>query len=459
MLIVERSESIAETVHNETGKPKVDAFNTEVMSSVAAVKEYERLMMKFIYEQKLDQSSMSMFTRFLRRTSYIRYLPLGVVAVISPYNFPFSIPFIETVAAVAAGNGVVLKPSSETPLSGELIGELFKDAGFPDDLVMVIHGPGIGAALSVAGADKIIFTGSTEVGREIMKNASVTLTPVTLELGGKDAMIVLEDADIERAADCATWGSFVNAGQVCAGIKRIFVHRSVYEEFKERFVKKTRTLKIGDGWNDPDVSVGPMINSRELERIVSVCRKAEEQNGRILTGGKKLERKGYFFEPTVIEGVDHTSDIVRNEIFGPVVMLFPFSDENDTVTMAKDSDFALGGSVWTQDLRKGKEIAFRLGSGTVDVNNSMYTFGLPATPWGGRGNSGFGITHGELGFRELMFPHHVHIDRGRWKRDVWWMPYNEEKTSVQVEMIDTFFGSGKGKLKMLRKMLPILRKR
>jgi len=455
--VIERAEEIARTVHLETGKPRADAFNTEVMSSAAAVKEYERIVSKFKFVEKVDQGSMGLFTRFLKRRSYIRYRPLGLIGIISPYNFPFSIPFIEVTASVAAGNGVILKPSSETPLSGELIGKLFKDSGFPENLVNVIHGPGVGSRLSKGDVDKIIFTGSTQTGKEIMKNASEKLIPVTLELGGKDAMIVLDDADIERAVKGAVWGSFVNAGQVCVGVKRIFIHSSIYKEFKERFVDLTSSLKTGNGWDDPSVSVGPMINQCELERMEYVCSSAIEQGGRILTGGRRPEGlKGHFFEPTVIEGLDHSSDIVSNEIFGPVVTLFEFSDIGSIAATAADCCYALGGSVWSKDIEKAMDIAYDLRSGTVDVNNTSYTFGLPATPWGGRGMSGFGTTHGMIGFKELMFPHHIHVDTGKY-HDPWWMPYSKEKAEAQKEMIDPFFGSGKGKVKVLRKLFPILR--
>jgi NAD-dependent aldehyde dehydrogenases len=455
--IIERSEEIARTVHLETGKPRADAFNTEVMSSAAAVKEYERMISKFKFVQKVDQGSMKLFTKFLKRRSFIRYRPLGVIGIISPYNFPFSIPFIEVVASVTAGNGVVLKPSSETPLSGELIGTLFRDSGFPEGLVKVIHGPGVGGQLSKADVDKIIFTGSTHVGKEIMKSASERLVPVTLELGGKDAMIVLDDADLERTVKGAVWGSFVNAGQVCVGVKRIFVHSSVYEEFKERFVELTVSLKTGDGWNDPSVSVGPMINQCELERMEHICKNALEQGGKILTGGKRPEGlKGHFFEPTVIERIPHSSDIVGNEIFGPVVTLFEFSDISGIAETAADCCYALGGSVWSKDIEKAMSIAYGLRSGSVDVNNTSYTFGLPATPWGGRRMSGFGTTHGMIGFKELMFPHHIHVDKGKY-HDPWWMPYDKEKADAQKEMIDAFFGTGKGKVRVLRKLFPILR--
>lgn len=456
--VTENAETIARTAYLETGKPKADAFNTEVMTSSMMIRECERWVKGFKSVRKVDQGSARLLMTLLGRKSYIEYRPLGVVAVISPYNFPFAIPFTETVTAVAAGNGVILKPSSYTPLCGELVQRMFDEAGFPKGLVRTVSGSGVGSALSKMKVDRIVFTGSTSTGGDIMRSASENLVPVTLELGGKDAMIVFEDADMDRTASGAVWGSFVNAGQVCVGIKRIFVQRSAYDGFIKEFVRRTEELKQGDGWSDNEISVGPMINEIELKKMETICDSALEQGGRIMTGGKRDETlEGYFFKPTVITDLAHSSDIVSEEIFGPIVTVFPFEDEDEAVGLANDSIFALGGSVWTKDLERGRRVASRIGSGTVDVNNVAYTFGLPATPWGGRGCSGFGTTHGMIGFMDMMFPHHIHVDKGRFRRDPWWMPYDREKTELQKEMIDSFFGSGKGKLRTAMRILPVLR--
>lgn len=459
-LIASDAERIARTAYLETGKPRADAFNTEVLTSVAMVKECERWLKGFGFTEKVDQGSMGLLTWFLGRRSYLEYRPLGVVAVISPYNFPIAIPFTETVMAVTAGNAVILKPSSDTPLCGHLIQDLFDEAGFPEGLVQTISGPGVGSALSKMDVDKIIFTGSTDTGRSIMKEASDRLVPLTLELGGKDAAIIFDDADIDRTVAGTVWGSFVNSGQVCVGIKRILVQSTIFDQFIEEFVKRVKELKQGDGWDDASISIGPMINATEMDRMKEICEQAIASGGTILTGGNiATDLNGHFFEPTVIVDVPHDAAVVKDEIFGPVVMIFPFEDENDAVRLATDNDFALGGSVWTSDLEKGRRVAVRMRSGSVDVNNTSYTFGLPATPWGGRKNSGFGTTHGSLGFKDLMFPHHIHVDKARFRRDPWWMPYDPEKTEIQENMIDSLYGSGKGKLKLIRSLFPILRNR
>lgn len=457
LTLTDNAERIARTAYLETGKSKADAFNTEVLVSAMMVKECERWVKDFKYTRKVSQGSAKMLTSLLGRRSYLEYRPLGVVAVIAPYNFPFSLPFTEIATAVAAGNGVVLKPSSDTPLCGHLIETMFREAGFPEGLVIAVSGPGVGSALNAAKVDKIIFTGSTSTGKKIMSSASEGLVPVVLELGGKDAMVVFDDADLERTVAGAVWGSFVNTGQVCVGVKRIYVQNGVYDEFMKQFVQSVKGLRHGDGWDDPSVSLGPVINEEQLNDIENKCMKAVEDGGVILTGGKRdPEMKGYFFEPTVIADLPHSSKMVDEEIFGPVVMVFRFDTEKEAVEMASSGSYALGGSVWTRDIDKGRRVALGLGSGSVDVNNTTYTFGLPATPWGGRKQSGFGTTHSIKGFEDMMFAYHVHVDKGKYY-DPWWMPYNAEKADALKEMIDAFYGSGKGKLSVIRRIFPILK--
>ena len=459
-VLVEDSEYIAKTVYLETGKPKADAFNTEVLASAAMTRECENWVVDFQYIRKIHQGSGKLLTSFLKRSSFIEYRPLGVVAIISPYNFPFSIPFTEIVMAVAAGNGVVLKPSSETPMSGHLIETVFEKAGFPKGLVTVISGPGVGHALASADVDKIVFTGGTSTGKEIMKAAAEKLTPVTLELGGKDAVIVLDDADLDRTVEGAVWGSFVNSGQVCVGIKRIYVHESIFDQFIDSYVSSVKALKQGDGWDNPDVSIGPMINECELNKMSEMCERIVNDGGKILIGGKRTPRfKGYFFEPTVVVDLPHTSSVVSEEIFGPIVTIFKYETEDEAVAMACSTEYALGGSVWSKDLARGRKIASRLDSGTIDVNNTSYTFGLPATPWSGRKKSGFGVTHSMRGFEDMMFAYHIHVDEAKYRRDPWWMPYSKEKTELQSEMLDSFYGSEKGKLKTAKKVMRTIKEK
>ena len=453
-LIIERSDTIAGTIHADTGKPRSECYSTEILTAVGMTKYARSLVKDFRFREKLRQGPMTMMCTIMGRKSYIEYQPYGVIAVISSYNFPIAIPFTETVMAVAAGNGVVIKPSSDTPLCGELIQTLFEDAGFPKGLVRTVSGPGLGTALTTSDVDKIAFTGGTDTGIEVMRSAANRLVPVILELGGKDAMIVMEDADIERAATGATWASFVNSGQVCVSIKRIYVQRNVYDMFLERYVSKVNSLKQGDGWKDPDVSVGPMINKRELDRMTQICNDIESQGGKFVLGGKvNTDLDGYFFKPTVVTDLPTDAPIVSQEIFGPIVCVFPFDTDEEAIELANDNPFALAGSVWTRDLERGRRVASKLRSGTIDVNNAVYTYGLPATPWGGRGMSGIGTTHALEGFKQMMCPHHVHIDGGRWKRDPWWMPYNRKDTDLIEDLGGAFFAGKGGMISCARRFL------
>lgn len=453
-ILVDRSDLIAETIHRDTGKPRSECYSTEILTAIGMARFSKDLLKGFAFVERVDQGPMSLMCRFMGRESYIEYCPYGVIAVISSYNFPIAIPFTETVMAVAAGNGVIVKPSSDTPLCGELIQGLFDDSGFPKGLVRAISGTGLGSAIASSCVDKIAFTGGTDTGMEVMRAAADRLIPVILELGGKDAMIVLDDADVPRAIDGAVWASFVNSGQVCVSIKRIYVQRKVYDEFLTGYLSKVGGLKQGNGWDDPDVSVGPMINGKELQRMIQICDSIREQGGRTVLGGKVNDSlDGYFFEPTVVVDLPVDAPVVSEEIFGPIVCVFPFDTEEEAISLANDNPFALGGSVWTSDLRRGRRIASRLRSGTIDVNNAVYTYGLPATPWGGRGMSGIGTTHALEGFRQMMCPHHVHIDKGRSRRDPWWMPYSSEDTELLKDIGGAFFAGRGGMLGCVRRFL------
>ena len=458
VLLSDRADDIALTIHRDTGKPRCECYSTEILSCTAMAKYCESLLRRFRFTEKVDQGPMSLMCMMLGRRSYIEHVPYGVIAVISSYNFPLAIPMTEALMAVSAGNAVLIKPSSDTPLTGALIEELFREAGFPEGLVRTVNGRGVGSALTGAGADKIVFTGGTETGSSVMASASATVTPVILELGGKDAFVVLDDADLERAADCAVWSSFVNSGQVCVSTKRIYLQEGIAERFTETFVSKVRTLKQGNGWDDEEVSVGPMINGTELKRMEELCSMIEEEGGRFLTGGRRNDSlPGYYFLPTIVADLPEDSPLTDTEMFGPIVSLYTFGSDEEAADLVNGCCFALGGSVWTEDIARGRRLASKLHPGTVDINNATYTFGLPATPWGGRHLSGIGTTHAEEGFRQMMHPHHVHVDRGRFRRDAWWMPYRGGGAEAMRGLNEAFFGRGRGKLSALRSFLRMCR--
>jgi succinate-semialdehyde dehydrogenase/glutarate-semialdehyde dehydrogenase len=440
--VLHRKEELIKVIMAETGKPRIEAIGNDIMAGLSVGDYCIDVIESNFKERRIDYGRMGTAFKFLGRRSYISPRPLGVIGVISPWNYPFGIPYSQTIMSLAAGNAVVLKPSSYTPISASLMKELFDASGVPEGLVNIVYGPGgtVGRALIGSGVDRIVFTGSGDTGKQVMSMAAQTLTPVTLELGGKDPMIVLPDADIERTVKAAVWGSFVNAGQTCACVKRIYVHGSIIDEFAAKMVKRTSSLKVGDGSDDPTVSVGPLISEdavAEMERIVA---KAIDQGGKVLTGGVRMEHlRGHFFEPTIIGDVTQDMEVCQNETFGPVIALLSFSTEDEVIRYAWDNPHALTASVWTDDLRRGKDIAKRLPGGTVMINNCVYTYGLGATPWGGSKGSGFGRTHGELGFMELVDSQHIHVDDGRYPRDLWWSPYDKKALGGVEQMLDGLF--------------------
>ncbi|NLK26253.1 MAG: aldehyde dehydrogenase family protein [Euryarchaeota archaeon] len=421
-------DELSKVICSETGKPRLEAVNTDLLCALSTVMYSVERMEKLFRPRRVGFGGLGPMMQYLGRRSYIQPRPVGVVAIIAPWNYPIGIPFSQAAMAVAAGNAVVLKPSSHTPFCGLEVRKAFIAAGVPENLVQVVVGSGatIGHALVGSAVDRIIFTGSTAVGKEIMSLAAQRLTPVTLELGGNDPMIVMADADLERAAHAAVWGAYVNAGQTCVCVKRIYVQERVYERFLELFKDGALRVKIGYGWDDPSVGMGPLINAAAVKDMEAQVARAVEQGGKVLFGGRRPGLKGHFFEPTAIVDAPQSSDIVQQETFGPIVTIQRFRDEEEAIAMANDSSYALSGSVWTSDLARGRHMAERMSGGTIDVNNMGYTFGLASTPWGGSRDSGFGRTHGEEGFSELLEPHHVHVDKGRFRRELWWYPYDRE---------------------------------
>ncbi|MCG7841310.1 MAG: aldehyde dehydrogenase family protein [Methanomassiliicoccales archaeon] len=456
--LVDRADEMAELVSQETGKPFMESLATDIMNAISVADFAIGRVEHLFRESKVDLGKLSSPMRLLGRSSYLVPRPLGVIGLITPWNYPLAIPYSQAMMCLAAGNAVLIKPSSTTPLTALRMRELMEEAGSPPMLVQVAIGAGteVGEAVASSTVDRIIFTGHTEVGRRIMTLASQRLTPITLELGGKDAFIVMKDADLNRTAKAACWGSFVNCGQTCAAIKRIYVHRSILDKFTALLVKEVRSLRQGYDINDPTISVGPMISERAvLDMEVQVSR-AMEQGAKVLVGGKRTEGlPGHFFEPTLLSIPTQNMDIVRQETFGPIVAIMTFDTEEEAVRMANDSAFALNGSVWTADLEQGRRLATTLKAGTVMVNNVAYTYGLGATPWGGRGESGFGRTHGDMGFEELVERQHLHVDKGKFSSEIWWPPYEKENLEAMRDFTGLIFNGKRDRL--LHRLLNVRR--
>jgi succinate-semialdehyde dehydrogenase/glutarate-semialdehyde dehydrogenase len=455
-VLFSRRQEIADVISREAGKPRVEATLSEVMLVIDTADYYARKTPHLLRPERVPHHGLALKAK----SAWLRYDPCGVLGIISPWNYPVSIPFGVIIPAIAAGNAVLLKPSELTPWCGALVGELFDQAGFPPGVVQVVQGAGpVGAALIEAGPDKVVFTGSVATGRRVAEACARRLIPCVLELGGKDAMIVLADADLEVASSAAVWGSFTNSGQACLSVERIYVERSVADRFTQLCVLKTKKLKLGPGL-DPDAEVGPMIRDAQVLRVEEQLRDAVTRGAQILTGGCRRPDLGEnFFEPTVVSGVDHSMLLMQEETFGPVLAICPVADSDEAVRLANDSAFGLGASVWTRDSRRGREIAARLKVGSVMVNDVVSCFAVCEAPHGGRGSSGWGRTHSRHGLMELVQVKYVDVDRlpSTFGGKSWWFGYSEELGVAADRFLEFMFAptvkerlaSARGALKML----------
>jgi succinate-semialdehyde dehydrogenase/glutarate-semialdehyde dehydrogenase len=374
----------------------------------------------------------------------ITYRPLGVIGIITPLKGPFILSLNPSVQALMAGNTVVLKPSEVTPFSGRLVGDLFRDAGLPEDVLTVVEGDGeTGAALVEAGVDKISFTGSVRTGRKVGETCGRNLVPCTLELGGKDPMVVCADADIERAAGGAVFGAFMNAGQFCCSTERVYVIESVADEFTRRVVEKTKALKLG---KEGEFDIGPMIWPKQLETIERHVADALEKGARLLSGGRRATEVGnLFYEPTVLVDVTHDMAIMREETFGPILPIVRVKDEAEALRLANDTVYGLAANVWTKDEDKAIRLAKGIFAGSVCVNESAITYGAVEAPFGGRRTSGVGQVNGETGLRGYCFAQPILLDRFGTKDEHVWYPYTADKTKMLQRVIGWLWGTRVGR--------------
>jgi acyl-CoA reductase-like NAD-dependent aldehyde dehydrogenase len=418
-MVLEELEEIATLIHRESGKPVAEAISMEIVPTLDLMQFFARRTARLLRPERVGIGQYAL----MGRSSRIIYKPLGVIGIISPWNFPWAIPLGEVVMALMAGNAVVLKPSELTPLTGLKIGEVFRRAGgLPDGLLQVMTGDGTtGAALVEAGVDKIMFTGSVGTGKRVAEAAARRLIPVVLELGGKDPMIVFDDAGIETAAHAAVWGAFANSGQACASVERCYVQSRIAPKFIDRVVELTRALKQGA---DDAPDIGSMSSERQLEIVEEHVQDALARGAKALTGGHRAaHREGAFYEPTVLVDVNHSMQVMREETFGPVLPVMIFESEDEAIGLANDSVFGLTASVWTKNIRRGRRLARQIEAGTVMVNEVLYTHGIAQAPWGGVKESGMGRTHGRPGLLELVQPQHIHVNRMTLLRDFWWFNY------------------------------------
>ena len=420
-LMLEARDEFASLICRETGKPIAEAISMEIVPTLDTMHYFAHASEELLRPQKIDIGQYGL----MGRSSRLVFKPIGVIGIISPWNFPLATPADEVVMALMAGNGVVLKPSELTPLIALKLGEIFTRAGLPTGLLEICTGDGpTGAALVDARVDKIMFTGSVATGKRVAEAAAKYLIPVVLELGGKDPMIVLEDADIRNAARGAVWGAFANSGQACASVERCYVQESIAARFTELVVEETRALKQGLGTAE-SVDVGAMTNERQRAIVEEHVSDAVQRGATVLTGGRRGSKsEGLFYEPTVLTAVDHSMLIMRDETFGPVLPIMEFKTDEEALKLANDSVFGLTASVWTRNIARGRRLAERIDAGTVMVNEVVYTHGIAQTPWGGVKDSGYGRTHGRMGLLELVNPTHIHVNRISFLPDLWWFRYD-----------------------------------
>lgn len=437
-LLHERKSRVAERITREAGKPCVEALTTEILVVLDAARfciEHGKQLLK---DERIAHGNLAMKTKIGR----VVREPHGVIGIISPWNYPFSIPASESLSALLAGNAVILKPSEFTSLTALELADIFYDAGVPRDLFHVAIGDGTtGAALVNSEIDKLVFTGSVSTGKRIAQSAARRLLPVVLELGGKDPMLVLEDADVDVASSGAVWGAFTNAGQACLSVERCYAHRKIYDSFLEACVHKAKQLRVGDGMN-PETDVGPMIHERQLRTVEQQIEEARTLGARVLTGGTRLPELGpNFFAPTVLAGVNHRMQIMREETFGPALPIMPFDNEDEAVRLANDSEYGLAASIWTRDRRRGESLARRLSAGTVQVNDALSCFGISEAPHGGIKSSGLGRMHGRFGLEEMARTKYVSSDLLPRMKKVWWYPYGAKFTRQMEALLDLLFSN------------------
>jgi len=455
--ITERADEIAEIISLANGKTLTDALATEVLPSIAAIDYYCGNARKFMSDKKIPLKTLL----FLNKRSLAVRVPYGVVGIISPWNYPFSIPFSEVVMALLAGNAVLLKAAGETADVARLLKRCFEAVALPEHVFNSVNMPGVitGDAFLDAGIDKLFFTGSVKVGKYLMKQASKRLTPLVLELGGNDPMIVCEDADLERAAAGAVWAGFSNAGQSCGGVERIYVHKSVYDDFLNILKNKVESLRIGGGL-DFNTDIGPLSVERQVKKVNEHVAEAVKKGARIYAKSDVPKGlKGNFLPCLVVTEVNHSMLLMKEETFGPVVGVMPYDEIDEAVELANDSNLGLTASVWSKNGKKALQIARRIKAGSVTINDHLMSHGIAATPWGGFKESGIGRTHGETGFLEMTQPQVIVNDIMPFaKRDFWWHPNSKRVYDGLKGALLFFYGKGIAKrlggLKNLMEIFP-----
>ena len=437
-VVLANHDPLATLIATEQGKPIGEARAVDIVPVADTLRYLSRKAVDLLAPRPVEYEQIL----FAHKSASFRFEPLGVVAVVTPWNFPFGIPFVEIAACLAAGNTVVLKPASATALTGLAIGDLCRRAGLPPGVVNVVTpgGADVNQLIEHTDVAKILFTGSVETGTGVMARAAKNLTGVVLELGGKDPAIVAEDADLERAANGIVWAAFMNAGQTCGSIERVYVLRDVADEFIAKVLAKTRALRVGDPLAE-STDMGPMTTVEQRELVEQHVEDARDKGARILCGGKKPAAKGYWYPPTLLSRVDHSMRVMREETFGPLLPIMVVDSLDEAIRLANDSEFGLTASGWTRSRRTAQRCVEELEAGTVTINDHLFSFGEPTATWGGIKKSGLGRSHAIYGLHELVNIKHVSVDFSQEPAMPWWYPYDRAFQRFTARAFGTLYSN------------------
>ena len=422
-LLLERSEEFARLITLEMGRSINESLVLELSGSIDVMGYYVQKMHKFLDDRKIPLHHLL----FKRRRSTLHFEPLGVLGIISPWNWPLLIPIGSIVPALLSGNCVVFKHSEQTPLIAERMRELFLDAGLPEYAFQIIQGGADqGRALVESSVEKIFFTGSTDVGQKIYHQASRSLKKCVLEMGGSDPAIVCEDADLDFTSSGILWGGFSNCGQNCNGIERLYINEKIADRFIEILIMKMKRLRLGNGM-DLETDIGPLASKEQVSKMEQIVKKSMKAGAELLIGGKRIYHlKGYYFEPTLLlwnKSIDQPTD---QEIFGPIIFITPVADDREAIALANRSEFGLASSVWTQNARRGNWIARQLETGTVMINDVIVSFGMAEAGWTGIKKSGIGWVHGEKGLDEMVNIKYINREPQAGIQKYWWFTYSHD---------------------------------
>lgn len=437
--LMDNAERVVATIVSETGKTYEDAHMIELVYTGGALSYWVKHAERLLADEKVPVSTLAVTGKKL----ITRYEPLGLIGIIGPWNYPMVNSFGDAIPALLAGNSVILKPSEITPLTSLLLAEGLEQCGMPAGVFQVATGRGETGGALVDEVDMIMFTGSTATGKKVMARAAETLTPVSLELGGKDPLIVLADADLERAANAAAYYSMLNGGQTCTSLERAYVEAPVYDDFVGRVVEKVSAIRQGASTGPATAEVGAMTTAAQLEIVERHVADALSKGARALTGGRRHAGKGRFYEPTVLVDVDHTMAAMTEETFGPTLPIMRVADAEEALRLANDSPYGLAASIYTGDRERGERLARRLRAGSVCVNDALLNYMAVELPMGGWKASGIGSRHGAAGIRKYAKQQSLFISRLHLKREPFMFPYRPSTSKALFGGLRLLYGRRK----------------